>query len=177
MAFNVPHFPEQLLACRSLILSAKNASDSMEKFVQWMLAGFGAGLTFLVANLSRVQTHLDFQHVKTAGVLFLWAAALGVVQRYLAMMIKTGADAFLEAEKAPAQSVDLARYFIIYIGNLSPSLRCAGAWAASNFLRGEITATGRWLSVAAYFQCWLGAVSAALLLWGLGGVMLNIGSP
>jgi hypothetical protein len=177
MGFNIPNFPEQQLACHGLVVSAKNTSESMQKFVQWMLTGFGAGLTFLLGNLDRIQPHIAFQHIKMAGTLFLWAAALGVCQRYLAMLIRTGTGAFLDSEKHVAQNIDIARYFIIYISNLSPSVRCAGAWAAMNFLRGNITDTGKWLFFATYVQCFLGAALTLLLLWALGVIMLNIGIP
>ena len=173
--FNIMHPREQRLVCQTLVAATKNTSDSMQQFVQWMLAGFGAGLTFLLGNLDRVQHYIAFQNIKTAGILFLLAAGLGVFQRYLAMLIKTGTGVFQESEKLPAEGVDIVRFFIIYLSALPPSVRFAGAWSARSFLRGNITEVGRWLFITCFVQCSLGAISALLLLCALGIILLNIG--
>jgi hypothetical protein len=129
---------------------------------------------FLLGNLDKIQTHVPFESIQKAGLLFLWAAFIGIIQRYLAMLIDTGTTTFQKAAKLPAQDLNPARFFSIYISSLPPSVRFAGAWAAKNMQKGDLTATGKWLFSACYVQCFLGGILALLLLWALAVILLNV---
>lgn len=172
--FKIPYPVEQNVVCQGLVVATESTSSSMQSFVQWMLTGFGAGLTFLLGNADKIQSHVPFTSLQKAGVLFLWAVLFGILQRYLAMLIDAGTRSFKEAAKLPSQNIDPAQFFIIYISSLPPSVRCAAAWAAKSILSGNLTATGQRLFMACYAQCVLGTISMVFLLWALAVVFLNI---
>lgn len=161
--FNIPHLTEQLLACRSLVITAKSTSESVDKFVQWMLTGFAAGLTYLLGQ------HSPLDKIKLPILMFLAAFGVAIIQKYLAMIVTTGTKAFLEAEKNKNENTnfDIARFFIIYIDSLPVSVGWAAAWSASRFMQGNLTASGRGLLRLAIWQSWLAFICIGLLLYCL----------
>jgi hypothetical protein len=171
--FQIPHLNEQILVSRALVLAAKNASEGMDKFIHWMLAGFAAGLTYLLG-----QSHIPFISLKPIASLFLIAALIGILQRYLAMIVSIGATTFQEGEKLHDNRtpIDIARFFIIYIQSLPVTNRWAAAWAARQFMTGNLTATGKGIMNFAIIQCTLGLACTALLLVGFYQVISSIGT-
>lgn len=158
--FKIPNFNEQVLVCRSLIVAAKNASSAMEKFVQWVIAGVGAGLTYLLAHQKGA-----FSDLKPAIWAYICAVILGVIQRYLAMIVSVGTQVFQEAEKLHDEKkpVDLARFLILYIDAQPRFSRWAAAGAATRFMNGNVIGTGRRLLLFAIWQCVLGLVICMFL--------------
>jgi hypothetical protein len=158
--FKIPNFNEQILVCRSLIVAAKNASSAMEKFIQWTIAGVAAGLTYLLAN-----QRMSFAELKPAVWAYICAVILGVVQRYLAMIVSIGTQVFQEAEKLHDEKtpVDLARFLILYIEAQPRFSRWAAAGAARHFMKGDVIGTGRRLLILAIWQSVLGLATIAFL--------------
>jgi hypothetical protein len=159
--FKIPNFNEQILVCRSLIVAAKNASSAMDKFVQWIIAGFAAGLTYLLA-----QQKVSFADLKPAVLAFICAVVLGGIQRYLAMIVSIGTQVFQEAEKLNDEKrpVDLARFLILYINAQPRFSRWAAAGAARRFMNGDMIGTGRRLLLISIWQCLLGLTTVVLLI-------------
>ena len=169
--FSVPYAMEQMLACRSLVLVAKNTSDGVDKFVLWMLTAFGAGFTYLLG-----QQRIQFEHLKVAGLLYIAAALVGVVQRGAAMVVANSAKVFEEAERLTDKntSIDLARFLIIYIDSLSGLKVGAAAWAANRLINGDLVSTGKSLLRLAYWQSAAGLVCAGMLVWAAYVALSNI---
>lgn len=160
---------EKVLLLRSLIVAAKNTSESMNTFVHWMLGGFGAGLTFLLGNLDGLKGHVVDGSIERAGGIFLWAALLGIAQTYIAMVVRAAVGVFQEVEKLvqPDSNLSLYRFFSVYIQGVPVYLRLVAAWAAKNFVEGNITRTGRYIYNAVVIQCLLGVVVTVRLVWAL----------
>jgi len=171
--FQIPHITEQMLASRALVSGARNASEGMDKFVHWVLAGFAAGITYLLG-----QSQIPFATLRPVASLFLVAALIGVLQRYLAMIVGIGATSFQEGEKLHDNKtpVDVARFFIIYIQALPTLNRWAGAWAAKRFIEGNLTAAAKGIFNMAVIQCFLGFVCTLILLVGFYHAIDNIGA-
>ena len=161
--FNIPYPAEQFLACRALVVGAKNASDGMERFIHWMLAGFAGALIYLLG-----QSHIPVESLRPVATLFIVAAFIGVIQRYLAMIVTVGTSTFQEAEKLNDKDtqIDAARFFIVYIEALPAISRWAAAWSARRVLSGNLTSAGRGLANFAIAQCILGFCCTVLLLVG-----------
>ena len=130
--FKIQNFNEQILACRSLIVAAKNVSSAMEKFVQWVFTGVLAGLAYFLAHQK-----VSFGELQPALFTFIWAGTIGVIQRYLAMMVAIGSQVFQEAEKLDVEKrpIDLARFLIVYIDAQPRFSRWAAAGAARRLMR------------------------------------------
>jgi hypothetical protein len=159
--FSVPNATEQTLACRSLVLVAKNTSEAVDKFVLWMLTAFGAGFTYLLG-----QQRIQFEQLKIAGLMYVAAALVGVVQHGVATVVANTARVSEEAEKLTDKnvSVDLARFLIIYMDSLSGFSGAAAAWAANKIITGDLVSTGKMMLRIAYWQSVAGLLSAAILV-------------
>lgn len=159
---NIPYVSEQVVTCRSLVLAAEHSSQAMDKFVLWMLTAFGAGLTYLLGkDLSRVD------NFKIAGFIYLSAVFVTILQRYLAMIIETGAKAFKAGEEIwkGNENADFARYLVIYINSVPLFQRTFIAWIGVQMMNGDIVSTGRVFYRMAMAQVYLGSLSCGLLLW------------
>jgi hypothetical protein len=158
----IPNFNEQRLVSRALVVGAKNASRSMEKFVHWILAGFAAGLIYLFGQKTAIQV----VGIKTIGHLFMIAAILGIVQRYISMLIGTASRVSQEVEKLvdPNVETNLEHFLLIYINSLPQIARWPAAVAAESLLDGDLIRFSRWLFMLTMVQCLLGAGCAALVL-------------
>jgi squalene cyclase len=160
--FNFPVATEQTGACRSLIMTAQNSSQGMDKFVLWMLTAFGAGLTYL---LGKDMARID--NFKVAGFIYLAAVLAAIVQRYLAMLVETGAKGFEQGEKIfkDGDNADFARYLVIYINSLPKLQQTAIAWIAVQMMNGDLVCAGRALYRIALWQIMIGSLGCGLLLW------------
>jgi hypothetical protein len=159
--FKIVNFNEQVLACRSLIVAARNVSIAMEKFIQWVFAGVLAGLAYFLAHQK-----VPFGELKPALWAFVAGGALGVIQRYLAMIVAIGSQVFQEAEKLHDEKrpIDLARFLIVYIQAQPRFSRWAAAGAARRLMAGNIVGTGRTLLKISIWQTFLGLGAIALLV-------------
>jgi len=159
--FRITNFNEQVLVCRSLIVAAKNVSSAMERFIQWVFAGVWVGLAYFLAHQK-----VSFGELKPAFWTFAAAGVLGVVQRYLAMIVAIGSQVFQEAEKLHDEKrpIDLARFLIVYIEAQPRFSRWAAAGAAKRFMEGNMVGTGRTLLKVSIWQSFLGLGSIALLV-------------
>lgn len=158
--FNITNFNEQVLACRSIIVAARNVSSAMEKFIQWIFAGVAAGLTYFLAH-----QRVSFGDLKPALWAFIGGVVLGVIQRYLAMLVSIGSQVFQEAEKLHDEKrpIDLARFLIVYIEAQPRFSRWAAAGAARRLMDGNIVGTGRKLLIISIWQTFVGFVAIAFL--------------
>lgn len=159
---DIPHFNEQRLVSRALIVGAKNTSKSMEKFVHWMLAGFAAGLIYLFGQKNVVK----IADMDAIGHLFMVAAVVGIAQRYISMLIGSASRVSEEVEKLVEPNVETnpERFLLIYINSLPTIARWPAAVAAESLLDGDLISFSRWLFMLTMVQCILGAGCAALLL-------------
>jgi hypothetical protein len=159
---DIPCAAEQAMTTNSLVMVAANVSEGMDKFVLWMITGFGAGLTYLLGkDLDRIA------NFKVAGYVYLAAIFFAISQRYLTMLVTASAKGFKEGEKLQKKypDADFARFLIIYINSLPVLQQPFIAWIASQIVRGDLVSTGRALYRLALFQMLIGSLSCLLLLW------------
>ena len=157
--FPIAYPNEQVLACRSLIVAAKNVSSAMEKFIQWFFAGVLAGLAYFLAHQK-----VPFSELKPAFWALVAGGSLAVIQRYLAMIVAIGSQVFQGAEKLhdERRPIDLARYLIVYIEAQPRFSRWAAARAARRLMDGNIVGTGRTLLNVSIWQTLVGLCAIAL---------------
>jgi hypothetical protein len=158
----IEHPVEQALVARTLVIGAKHASKSVERYVQWLLAGFAAGFVYLLG-----QPVFKIPDLRTIVYLFAASVVLGLGQRYIAMIVETGVRTFQEVEKLNEAGVafDPARFFILYIDSTPASTRFAAAWSAKRLLSGDLSAGARGLMYFVMAQSTLAFVCTLLLLW------------
>lgn len=169
--FNFPFAAEQTGACRSLIMVAQNTSQGMDKFVLWMLTASGAGLTYLLGK-----DMAQIENFRAAGYIYLAAVAIAIIQRYLAMIVECGVKGFEQGEKTfkEGESVDFARYLMIYLNSIPKMQQVFIAWVAMQMMHGDLAVAGRALYRLALWQLYLGSLSCALLLWAAKVALQNV---
>lgn len=168
---------EQISANRVLIVAANHSSLSMQRFVQWILAGFGAGLAFLLANGADVQEYVDLSYIQKSAKWFIFAIFLGILHQYFATSVQAGCGAYEALEKSHKDStspINLARFFILLIEAHPPLVRWMTAWNARGIVKGDYTRAGRLIFNLCYLQSAIGFSIAVVLVWSLWEVLGNI---
>lgn len=85
---------EQIIANATLLGSLKGAK-TLDTFAVWLLAGFGAALTFIIANIIPV----DLNKLKFSLITFILATTVCVLQKYLAVIVSSSYDSSEETQK------------------------------------------------------------------------------
>lgn len=128
----------------------------MTAFASWMVAGFGAMLGLLVANIDTVSPFIAPVVVGASVKLFLAALVLNVLQRYLAAMVAGSIAVAHEVQLIPIDhEVDL--------GYVVREIECATFWPTSILVRwsnrkalsGDLAVSGRLNVRLAQIQGWL----------------------
>jgi hypothetical protein len=87
----------QLLANKALVAIAGTVASSWEKFTGWLVAGLGASLALIIANLDKLKDVLSVASVSQATRIFFVILVLHAVQKILAVAV---AGAVASDEKA-----------------------------------------------------------------------------
>lgn len=85
---------EQILA-QATLLSVLKGSKTLDTFGCWLLAGFGAALTFIITN----NISKGIQNIKSPITIFIIATCTCIIQKYLTVIITCGFEASEEAER------------------------------------------------------------------------------
>ena len=67
---------------------AKAISESHSTFATWLLAGFSAAFTLILANIEEVSKFIETASIKEALFIFLYSMALAVIQKWLNTIIQ-----------------------------------------------------------------------------------------
>jgi hypothetical protein len=89
----------RVAAGAALTIASGYASASLDKFASWFLAAFGAGLALIVSHLKEVSVFIPLPTVVSVAYLFLVAAVVCIAQRYVAMIIASGAESAKEGRE------------------------------------------------------------------------------
>ena len=85
---------EQILA-QATLLSVLKGAKPLDSFGCWLLAGFGAALTFIITN----NISKGIQNIKIPITIFIIATCICIIQKYLAVIITCGFEASEETER------------------------------------------------------------------------------
>ena len=95
-----PH--ESGYAAKVLNAMAGSINTQLAAFSSWMVAGFGAVLGLLVANIDTIAPFIPPTIIGGAVKLFLVAVVLNVFQRYLAAIVAGSVTVGKEVESIPS---------------------------------------------------------------------------
>jgi len=137
----------KVLAALTLMGGAVSLSKRVDGFAVWLLAGLGAALGLMLANLDAVLSYIPAAEFRATVNLFLCALGLAVLQRYLGVGIHVGAETF---------EATLGRFCRVGIGNFDlstfnaevdkaypPPWRWVVRWARRRGEAGDTTLMGR----------------------------------
>jgi hypothetical protein len=71
----------KLVAAQTLSIAAQKMSAALDSFSSWLVAGFGATLALLIANLDTVSSFIIGGTIKCSAVLFLVSACFACVAK------------------------------------------------------------------------------------------------
>lgn len=159
-----PH--ESGVAAKVLNAMASSINAQLTAFSSWMVAGFGAVLGLLVANVDTIAPFIPPTTIGAAVKLFLVAVVLNVFQRYLAAMVAGSIAVGKEVESIPiTQEIDI-NYIVreIECATFWPT-RILVRWSNRKALSGDIAVSGRLNVRLAQIQSWLVLVQMIVVVF------------
>jgi len=166
----------RVAAGAALTMSSGHASASLDKFASWFLAAFGAGLALIVSHLKEVSAFIPLQTVASAAYLFLVAAVVCVAQRYVAMIITSGAEAAKEGRELGnrLQHMDDEEFIAQMLQGMPWPMRkmCKGQFDA--LAKGDYAVSGRLFMRLTMWQGLLFSIELIVLLVALTKIVNEI---
>jgi hypothetical protein len=177
----IEHLQEKVLAGSLLTASAGKAAAVVDTFVSWLVAAAGAALALLIGSLSDIAPYLPVKTVKCAAVLFLIAAGLTVVEKYLASIVVGAAEAAAHAAEIGRRMADedVELDFSIVLKEFEtatlPPMRWLVGRSFAKVQSGDFAASGRNFARCAQVQGMLALVIAIIVLSALGLIVFGLG--
>jgi len=178
---DIPHLQEKVLAGRLLTAGASKTSAALDSFASWLLGGFAAAFALILSSDSTIGRYIFEEDLKFAGSIFLWAAGITIIEKYLSAIIRGAAEVAAQAEdavlKLAADGVEL-NFAIVFQEVQSAVVRPARwivARSQAKLIGGDFAVSGRNLFRCAQAQGLLVLVSAALLLAALSILLRGLG--
>lgn len=147
----------QLLAASTLMASSAALSKLVDSFGVWLLAGFGAAVALLLANLDAVEPiYLPAKALGEVLMLLLWALGLAVLQRYLGIGVQAGAETFERTlgriGRVDATTIDWPTFNAEIARAYPPPWRWVTRWAQRRAEAGDATVAARLVARLAVVQ-------------------------
>jgi hypothetical protein len=165
------------VARQLLYLASAKSSAVIDSFLSWLLAGTGAALGLVVSNLNDLDSYISPSSVECAALLFLAAAFLAVLQKYISSVVVGSGEAVEKAaelaEKASVEYDDLD-FSIIQSEMEKSTLPTTRAlkWLARKVFRDPDLA--RNTARVTQIQSLLAIISTAILLASISALVLGL---
>lgn len=144
---------EDIYAGRMLSIMAQCISSELAKYSGWMIAGFGAFLGLIVANIDKVAPYIAPQAIGCSVSVFMVAVVLNVFQRYMAAIVASSGAVAKEVEAISIVPPFNMPYTLsqIELSTFWPARKFVG-WSNAKILAGDIALAGRIQSTMAQIQ-------------------------
>jgi hypothetical protein len=177
---SIPHLQEKVLAGNLLTAAAGKAASVIDRFVSWLVAGAGGALALLIGSLGDLPSYLPVSTLKRAATLYLVAAALTVVEKYLASLVVGAAEIAAHAGAAGRKlaeeeiEVDFSLVVREFEAATLPPMRWFITRRFGKAQRGDFASSGRNFARLAQIQGLLALVIAVLVLSMFGLVVSGL---
>ena len=160
-----PNPQEAAYVGKILMAMANGISGEQTRFSSWMLAGFGAGLGLLVANVANVAPFIPPHIISSAVYIFLTAVIIHVVQRYLGAMVAGSIATSKEVEAIQFIPGVNLNYVLSEIERVTfwPAVYIV-KWSSRKVLAGDLAHAGRLNAILAQISAWLVFIQMILLV-------------
>jgi hypothetical protein len=180
MSLNQPPMTEQAAAQKTLIMVTRHVGDALPPFCTWLMAGSGAALSLVVANIETVSKFIAITHIRFGLIVFLFSLSFAVLATYISTIVKASIAAQVEGEAlgkeiaSTTKQFNLALYMAEYERGLLPPMRWLAQSAMKKAMSGDIVAGARMIARLSQIQALLVACQSLLALVALGGLAFGI---
>lgn len=156
---------EDIYLARVLTVMAERTSSAFGSFSSWMIAGYGAALSLLVAHIDTVKPFISPRSISRSIILFLVAVLLNIVERYMATMVANSVAVGKEVgAMPPPDPIDL-RYFLSQMEQtIFWPHRILVRWSNARIFAGDVSMPGRMNMKIAQIQVLLGVLQIFVLV-------------
>lgn len=179
MAGDTTHVQEKVLASSLMTMAAGKSSAVIDSFVSWLIAGAGGAIALVIGNLSGIGPHLDASLVSCASVIYLVAAGLTVVEKFLASVVMGAAESASQAKDSvrdlpPDGHLDMEVVFREFERATFRPMRWFMSKSFAKVRSGDFTASARNFARFAQIQAVLALIATALVFWALGLIVFGL---
>jgi len=156
---------------------AGRVTSSMDAFAGWMLAGLGAGLAFILGNISSVAAFISISCVQRAVLLFIAAAIMGILSRYIAVLVTSSSEAGAKGEERGEKLGPLLDT-AIFAEEFERAAPWGGRWlvrrSITKVLQGDFAYGGRFLMAMATVHSTLVFIELCLVLSAIAAIFFGL---
>jgi len=170
----------RLAAQQTLLSATRRVSDALPSFSTWLLGGFGAAFSLVVANIENVSKFIEISHIRFGLIVFLISLAVAVLATYLSTVVKAALGAQEDGEAlgklfaATEGGIDAQLFMTEYKRGLLPPIR----WMAQSSLKkaeaGDVVAGARLIAKLSQLQALLVVIQSILALIAIGVLAFGI---
>jgi hypothetical protein len=177
---NIDHVHEKVLVSALLFASLGKGSEKVDTFSNWLLAGFAAAVSFLLANIGSLASHVPSKTLQELVTAFLIVFALGLVEKMLAVVVAAAsAGSAIGREMgdkiaATGTEVDIAYLLSEIERAVFPPIRRLVRRSFAKAQSGDLTAAARAYSHCVEAQIFLVLIQGGAVLWSVWLLARNV---
>ncbi len=162
---------EQALASALLFASAGKASATIDKFSNWLMAGYAAAVALLISRPVGSRPELPRETMRIFLMVFMVVAILGVVAKLLSILAVSASEGNSVGRELAAQAVkdgdplDAGVFMSCVLRSMPRSMRWIAGPMLKKALAGDLLAGSRLFLRVAQIQGLLTITQAGLILW------------
>jgi hypothetical protein len=162
---------EQALAFAVLIAAAGKASAALDRFSTWLLAGYAATVALLVSRPVGSRPELPGETMKDFLLMFLMVAGLGVVAKFLSIVIVSASEAAAVGREYGLHAVkesgpiNIEAFVAEYLRVLPRPMLWVVRPSMKRLLQGDLLQGAKFFLSAAQVQALFIALQVAVIFW------------
>jgi hypothetical protein len=170
----------KIAAQRALLAATRRVSDGLPTFSAWLLGGFGAAFSLVVANIDKVSQFIEITHIRFGLVVFLISLTVAVLATYLSTIVKVALGAHEDGEAIGKQMVgteggmDVELFMTEYERGLLPPIRWIARSSMKKAKAGDFVASARLIAMLSQVQSLLVIIQSILAIAAVGGLAFGI---
>jgi hypothetical protein len=170
---------EQAAAQQALLSATRRAGDAMPPFSNWLLAGLGAALALVVANIEKISRFVEVTHIRFGLIVFLASLAIAIVATYLSMVVKAALGAQEDGEAigkraSASQDFNVTIFMAEYERGLLPPIKWFAHFVMSKARAGDFGAGARVIAKLSQLQALLVVCQGLLALVAVGALAFGL---
>ena len=171
---------ERVAAQRTLLAVTRRVGNVLPPFSTWLLGGFGAAFSLVLANIDTVSKFIAITHIRFGLLIFLASLVIAVLATYLSTIVKAALGAQEDGEALGKEIVllpgkfDLTLYLAEYERGLLPPIRWIVRSQIKKVMSGDIVAGARMIAKLSQLQALLIVCQSILAVIAVGALAFGL---